>query len=255
MRLTIVPYKPLPEIHGFFLAIESSGKAQFLVNQERQYLIPLTLCRYAPKTGLALAQCLPRCSGDVLDIGTGDSAILAVHARMLGARKVVGCDIDKEAVRRARSVVKDLGISIFKSNFFAEIGKSQFDLIISNPPQMPCPDVGQIHDHGGLDGREAILKILENGRRHLKSSGAIMMLLFDFLGVDKALGKNNSIFEIAEKMGYKTQLLHKFKRTARTGGETAKAKDYICSIYPKFRFEILSTGELEHSVYIARFTM
>ncbi len=49
----------------------------------------------------ALEQCVRGTGEDVLDVGTG-SGILAIYAAKLGARRVVGIDVDVEAVRWAK---------------------------------------------------------------------------------------------------------------------------------------------------------
>lgn len=63
----------------------------------------------------------------VLDVGTG-SGILAQAARLLGAGRVIGCDIDEEAIAFTRSRT---GVPLFVGSVEAVRERSQ-DLIVAN---------------------------------------------------------------------------------------------------------------------------
>jgi ribosomal protein L11 methyltransferase len=63
----------------------------------------------------------------VLDVGTG-SGILALAARLLGAGRVAGCDVDADSVGIARARI---GVSLFIGSIDAVRSESQ-DLIIAN---------------------------------------------------------------------------------------------------------------------------
>lgn len=63
----------------------------------------------------------------VLDVGTG-SGILAQAAKLLGAKRVTGCDVDAEAAAIARA---RLGPGLFVGSIDAVRSKSQ-DLIVAN---------------------------------------------------------------------------------------------------------------------------
>src|SRR3989338_8989568 len=69
--------------------------------------------------------------GSILDLGTG-TGILAKEA-MKYSSDVLAADINPKAV----SYGKKQGIKAVKSDLFSNI-KGKFDLIIFNPPYLPC---------------------------------------------------------------------------------------------------------------------
>jgi ribosomal protein L11 methyltransferase len=84
----------------------------------------------APATQLCLRAMEKRLRAhdSVLDVGTG-SGILADAAKLLGASRVVACDIDHEASRIARSNVRDL--SVFTGSA-RSVRSGRFDVVVAN---------------------------------------------------------------------------------------------------------------------------
>ena len=83
----------------------------------------------------------------VLDVGTG-SGILALAARLLGAGRVIGCDVDRDAAGIARSRI---GANLFVGSIDAVRSKSQ-DLIVGNIDsvviEMLAPEMERVRVHG-----------------------------------------------------------------------------------------------------------
>ncbi len=84
---------------------------------------------------LLMLEDLPLAGRRVLDVGTG-SGILALAARALGARWVVGFDIDAEAVCIARQTVavqpRRLSVALFAGSTEALRTVPRFDLVLAN---------------------------------------------------------------------------------------------------------------------------
>lgn len=71
--------------------------------------------------------------GDVFDLGCG-TGILAIGAKLLGAKKVVGFDIDHNALEIARKNAEKLGVDVeFVHNDIFEVD-GHADTVIMNPP-------------------------------------------------------------------------------------------------------------------------
>lgn len=69
----------------------------------------------------------------VLDLGCG-TGILAIGAALLGARPVVGVDVDDGAVRVARQSAQDLNVEPTFRTGRAEDVDEAFDVVVMNPP-------------------------------------------------------------------------------------------------------------------------
>lgn len=111
----------------------------------------------------------------VLDVGCG-SGILSIAAREGGAKKILSVDIDKEAVKKVRS----LGIRAKESNLFSKV-KGKFDLIVFNPPYLPKDDLEDKESSkvttGGVKGDELIIKFLKKADKYLEKDGVILLLV------------------------------------------------------------------------------
>ena len=90
---------------NFFLAECKNGDS-FLISPKQNLAIKIKAGGYIPKSGLFLANTLaafPVAGLAVLDIGTGETGILANYLKSQGADRVVGCDIDRDAIKHAET--------------------------------------------------------------------------------------------------------------------------------------------------------
>ncbi|GAB4178385.1 MAG: 50S ribosomal protein L11 methyltransferase [Geothermobacteraceae bacterium] len=81
----------------------------------------------------AVAELVPEQADSVLDVGTG-SGILAVAAALLGAERVIGCDIDAQACATAKENAQLNGVGdrvVITDEPLSEI-PGRFDLVIAN---------------------------------------------------------------------------------------------------------------------------
>jgi methylase of polypeptide subunit release factors len=78
---------------------------------------------------------------------------------------------------------------------YAPVGDERFDLIASNPPQMPTPpgreraDATAAADNGGLDGWEVLDRIIAGAPAHLDAGGRLVFTIFAFLGRKAAFAR------------------------------------------------------------------
>jgi methylase of polypeptide subunit release factors len=237
-----------------FTAIIENGDIKKLKNIRHKYSLPIRDGGYVPKTGIFVTESIAGCDlkgKRVLDIGTGDSGILAIHAAALGAREVIGLDVDGTAVRGAQLSAKlngfggrvkfrRLGIQRYKPSV-------KFDVIISNPPQMPVPTCRSQHDDGGPDGRKYIRHIISFAARHLKKDGVLFLTAFDFLGIDGSYGCP-SLCDYARKAGLCLSIVGRQKKEVKENSYTQKNIVWIKRQYPKYSFMKSSSGRPSYKI-------
>lgn len=211
---------------------------------------------YVPKSGLLLVEALDSkiIKGKVLDIGTGETGFIAHYLSCAGAEEMIGSDINNDAINHAKiTSPRKTNIKWLKSDVYENIPRTQFNLIVSNPPQMPCGSNGNHHDCGGLNGREIIERIIYGATEYLYPNGKLIILCFDFLGIEKRFNNQESIMEIAEELNLKTKILKRFIRTIRKGGKTEQNLDWIKKVYPKYEFR-QRKNNLQHEILILELT-
>lgn len=131
----------------------------------------------------------------VLEIGAG-LGLAAVLAARSGAR-VVATDVVPEAVAaiRTNALLSGVDVDARLGDCWDPVGGERFDLICTNPPQMPTPpgrargDATAAADNGGPDGWEILDRVIVGAREHLEPGGRLVFTIFAFLGRDAALAK------------------------------------------------------------------
>lgn len=152
-----------------------------------------------PKAGsLLFARHLDFRSGErVLDLGTG-VGLAAVLAAKAGCR-VVATDVVPEAVACARenALLNGVGdrVEVRLGDCYDPVAGMSFDLICTNPPQMPTPpgrerdDPTAAADNGGVDGWEILDRVIQGAPAHLAPGGRLVFTIFAFLGRKAAFAK------------------------------------------------------------------
>ena len=150
----------------------------------------------APKAGtLLLARQVPALAhGSVLDLGTGCGLLALLAAR--SARRVVATDVVEACVRctwrNALLNGVEVKVDVRLGDLFAPVAGERFDLVLTNPPQMPTPPGREAAgdeaaaDDGGHDGWAILDRVIQGAPAHLKPGGQLVFSLFDFLGEQNA---------------------------------------------------------------------
>ena len=131
----------------------------------------------------------------VLEIGAGLGLAAVLAAR--GGASVVATDIIPEAVEiiRANAMLNGVAVEARLGDCYAPVAGERFDLVCTNPPQMPTPpgrtrrDPVAAADNGGADGWEILDRVIRGAREHLRPGGRLVFTIFSFLGPKTALAK------------------------------------------------------------------
>jgi release factor glutamine methyltransferase len=142
----------------------------------------------------------------VLEIGAG-LGLAAVLAARAGAR-VTATDVVPQAVEaiRVNALLNGVTVDARLGDGYAPVTGERFDLVCTNPPQMPTPpgrerkDAVAAADNGGLDGWEFLDQVIEGARAHLHSGGRVVFTIFAFLGRKRALAT-------LERLGFAASIL------------------------------------------------
>ena len=131
----------------------------------------------------------------VLEIGAG-LGLAAVFAARAGARVVV-TDILPQAVEaiRTNAALNGVTVDTRAGDCYAPVAGERFDLIATNPPQMPTPRGRERHDpvaaadNGGVDGWALLDRVIAGALGHLHPRGRLVFSIFAFLGRKQAFAK------------------------------------------------------------------
>jgi HemK-related putative methylase len=147
----------------------------------------------------------------VLEIGAG-LGLAAVLAARAGAY-VVATDVVSAAVEtiRANAALNGVTIDARLGDCYAPAAGERFDLVCSNPPQMPTPpgrergDATAAADNGGIDGWEVLDRIIAGAPAHLVPGGRLVTSIFAFLGRKAAFAKLEAAGLTPQVIGTETQ--------------------------------------------------
>lgn len=137
--------------------------------------------------------------GQVLDVGVGSGYVAGRVAAETSA-DVVGCDINPDACRRARSE----GIEVVRSNLTRPFEADSFDTVVFNPPYLPTPPEQEWDDplehalSGGEDGRRVIRPFMADLGRVLRPAGRAYLLVSSLTDI-------GAVGELAEGAGLDTE--------------------------------------------------
>lgn len=166
----------------------------------------------------------------ILDLGTGSGIIAITLAKEVANTQLVAVDISDKSLDIARENAFNLGVcdrvEFIKSNWYKDLYKSKYDLIISNPPYIDIndqnimsletkkyePNLALYADENGLVNYHIIFK---NAESFLKNNGEII--------VEIGYNQYNQIQSLCHKYGYRViqhyQDLGGYVRALRTASK------------------------------------
>ena len=147
----------------------------------------------------------------VLELGAG-LGLAAVLAAKAGAI-VIATDVVPASITavRANAALNGVTVDARLGDCYAPVAGERFDLVCSNPPQMPTPpgadreDAQAAADNGGLDGWALLDRIVAGAPEHLSPRGRLIFTIFDFLGLKTALAKVEAAGLVPSVLARETQ--------------------------------------------------
>jgi|GEM_PF-976832 len=148
---------------------------------------------------------------DVLDLCTG-TGIVALKAKQLGANKVVGTDLNPDAIKCARNNAKILNmanIEFIEGNLFANLN-NKFDVITMNPPYTNHKAKDKTEICFWDNGNSTTVGLFKNFRKYLKPNGRAYLAWSNFAPqdlLDKLALKNNVNLKLLAKKHGKSDII------------------------------------------------
>lgn len=228
-----------------------------IINSRHNYSLIIKPGGFIPKTGILLCQYLDQLSiknKKIIDAGTGQTALIAIHSAAMGARHMVGLDIDREVISWAKKNRDTNGltskIDLQTKSISDYKGKERVDVVVSNPPQMPVKKQLSLHDDGGWDGRQCIESLICMGKRVLKPGGLLIFNVFDFLGVNQSFNENPSIFQILKNYSFRPKIVKGVTKIVKSGSYTSKNIKHIQEVYSRYKFRVNKKGFIQYRVLV-----
>jgi release factor glutamine methyltransferase len=124
------------------------------------------------------------------EVGIGSGCIAVSILHNADGCHAVGLDISPAAIRVAGRNAKKHGVDdrlkLFESDVFAGLSGQSFDLILSNPPYVPLPDMSglqaEVRDHeprvaltDGADGLSIVRRIVTAAPSFLRQKGFLLL--------------------------------------------------------------------------------
>ena len=143
----------------------------------------------------------------VLDIGTGSGCLAVALAKELSQAQVTAIDVSVEALAVARQNAERNGVTVAlcQGSLLEPVAGRTFDLIVSNPPYIPTPDLADLQPE--VRGFEPLLA-LDGGQdgldcyRALIPASAAQLTPHGWLLVEIGIGQADAVRELFAQAGF-----------------------------------------------------
>jgi len=183
---------------------------------DKRSLIPRPETEILVEKAIKIAAKAARSAGkqpEILDIGTGSGCIAISLAKNIKDCRITAVDISPEALELAEqnADLHQAQIEFIQSDLFSSLEGRSFDLIISNPPYIPTPELKGLAREisfepvlaldGGRDGLDFYRRMISQAHRYLNEGGFLLMEIgFGQAGRIENMLKKSGKFEIIEKV-------------------------------------------------------
>src|SRR5690242_11722960 len=112
---------------------------------------------------------------------------------------------------RANAALNNVSVDARLGDCYAPVAAERFDLICSNPPQMPTPpereraDAAAAADNGGRDGWSVLDRGIREAPAHLAPGGRLVFTIFAFLGPKSAFARVERVGLVPRILGSEVQ--------------------------------------------------
>jgi release factor glutamine methyltransferase len=88
---------------------------------------------------------------------------------------------------RLNARLNGVRINAHRGDLYAPVGAQRFDLIVSNPPYVPCDTRGGRAYDAGPDGRAFLDRLIAQAPDHLRRDGCLLIVSSSILGTERTL--------------------------------------------------------------------
>lgn len=150
-------------------------------------------------TTLVMADALEVNPGDVvIDVGCG-SGVLGIVAARLGAARIIGCDVSKEAVDTAAENARQLGLrertEYHHGHLFEPVAEAEAEVVIGDVSGVPDAVAAVMPwSSGGATGAELPIEMLETLGPRLKTGGRLYLPTGTMQAEERLLAAARKVF-------------------------------------------------------------
>ena len=189
-----------------FMGLEFKvGPGVFIPRPETEILVETAIKQVTRSPGHQVT------SLDILDMGTGSGCIAISLAKLLPYAAITATDISDKALAAAmeNADLNGAKVNFVQGDLFCGFSPGSYDLVVSNPPYIPSPEIQNLqpeirHDpiialDGGSDGLDFYRRMITDAPQYLKENSCLIMEMgFNQKGSIKDIFQKNKNFKVID---------------------------------------------------------